>query len=492
MKNVWLAALLIVSGCENANNDADAGMDMGALDLAVGLPDLRIPIIANGDRLLSGRVSLVGVTSDDFVVGQTATGEVSAVPATGGSPQQVSPMADDGLVGVIGKSVFAWSGVDQNTGVGVLTLWSDAAKVQTLGNTSPVSLIAATEDGTYVLYFDNADATGDIADVWVAKNDGTGKIKVLTAQRAFTPCRPRGGASGNKFVVVSCTQTGDAGPMLAQLSTIDPSNGQVTPATTPELRSFVAPDKTGTHALVVDSTGKLHFVTLASGAATLIDNGPVVGAVFINSGADVLYNTMAGALKRATVVATPVVTTLVATGAVGIDAISPDENWVAYHTVYDAQSFMQDLYFVSTAVAGAPRMATTISSNVDVGVYGDVFTTDSSRIIYFSDLDDNAAGHINTLPVAGGGGTPTKLTTNKGWVALAGAGSRVIFNDAWKSVMNQPGRADLYTVDQGGGTNNLISVQADDAPSLNTAKNRVIYTYRVDTAKAGLYSAPLQ
>jgi hypothetical protein len=171
----------------------------------------------------------------------------------------------------------------------------------------------------------------------------------------------------------------------------------------------------------------------------------------------------------------------------GIDAISPDESRVLFHKVYDSTTFTQDLYLASASAAGTP---VTISATQDVGLYGDGFTSDSTHFLYFTDLDQDAAGSIQSSPVAGG--SPTALTTNKGWVVFAGAAGKVVFNDNWTAQSSGSSRADLQWVDQAGGTAKLIATQADDAPSLNQAGDKVIYTYHFETAKAGLYAAPLQ
>ncbi len=478
MRKALIVAALFVVGCSDDGGQDMSAIDMSVIDLTAGGPDMKVPIVVNGTKLLDGKLSLIGATSDDFVAAADANGLLQVVSIAGGTPEPVASMTGDARV--TGKTVFAWNNLDQATGVAELKMWTNANKVQTLGATATDGTAAALPDGSYVMFTDGADANGDVADIYVAKSDGSGKVKVLSQRLAFRPCQPRIGVAGQKFVVAHCASAGDAGATPATISLVDPTNGNVTTVAS-NAKPFVSVSKPGTHVLTLeDTTSKLSVVTIG-GATQLIEGTAVIQAFFNNAGTEVTYVTMAGAIKRATIGGVAI-GTIGGAGVKGIDDVSPDEKFLIYHKVQDT-SGVGDLYFASTTPPGTPF---TIAAG-GVALFGDNFTTDSKFLLYYSDLDADLAGTLNLQPLPGG--AVIKLSTNRVWLSYTTAGSKVVFNDNWKNIM-MLGRADLQVAGTGGGMPNLISVQADDSIGLNAGKTKVLYTYRVDTSKAGLYVAP--
>jgi hypothetical protein len=475
-----VTAALLIAGCNGGDGEMDMAVaDMAMPDLTAG-PDLKTPILVTGTKLLDGTQTVLGVTTDDFVAAADTTRLMRAVPVAGGAAEPITTDTFDGRIS--GRVVFVWSEVDQVTRrFGTVKVWTPTHKVQRLGETSTIATRGATTDGEYVMFTDNSNTTGSLADLFVAKSDGTGKLLALSQRMAFEPCQPRIAPAGQRFVVAHCQPMGDAGAAPATLSLVDAATGNATTLAS-GLVPFVAVNKPGTHALAVTATSNiLSVITLAGGTPQVIENTAVREARFNAAGDEVYYVTQSGALKRSPIAA-PAPTTLGGTGVRGIDDISPDEKFLVYHKLVDGDG-VGDLFLAPTTPPGTP---VTIAAG-DVAVFGDVFTTDSSRLLYYSDLDASLAGTLNAHPVAGG--AEVKISNTKVWVSFSTASGKVIFNDNWKRVM-QAGRADIKVADGTGGTN-LIAIQAEDSIRLNTDRTRVIYTYRVDTSKSGLYSAPV-
>jgi hypothetical protein len=476
-----VTAAVLIAGCSSGDGEMDMAVaDLAMPDLTPG-PDMKTPVLVTGTKLLDGTHTVLGITTDDFVAAADTTRMMKVVPVAGGMAEPIATDTFDGRIS--GKVVFVWSEVDQVTRrFGAIKVWTNANKVQRLGETSTIATRGATLDGEYLMFTDNANTTGSIADLYVAKSDGSGKLMVLPQRMAFEPCQPRIAPAGQKFVVAHCLPMGDAGAAPATLSLVDPATGMATTLAS-GLVPFVAVNKPGTHALAVTTTSNiLSVITLAGGTPVVIEPGVAVREARFNAAGDeVFYVTQAGALKR-TPIAAPAPMTLGGTGVRGIDDISPDEKFLAYHKLVDGDG-VGDLFLAPTTPPGTP---VTIAAG-EVAVFGDVFTTDSSRLLYYSDLDSSLAGTLNAHPVAGG--AEIKISNSKVWVSFSTASGKVVYNDNWKRVM-QAGRADIKVADGTGGTN-LISIQAEDSIRLNADRTKVVYMYRVDSSKTGLYAAPV-
>jgi hypothetical protein len=479
----WVVVLaMVVGGCSNSNNNGDMGVgDMGLPDLSIVTPpDLSAPMVLTGSRILPGRVSLAGVTTDDFVIVQDdMSGALKAVPVAGGTAQTILAVADFFVIS--GKVVFAWEALNAD-GVGKIYAWTPAGGSVLLGNTSYPRGAAASDDGTFVLFNDNANLDASLVDFYVAKSDGTGKVALTGIDRKIgeTPCRPRSRFAGAHFFISTCSSAGDAGISPATIHSVTTTGTVATLLT--DARGFFTVDKAGTKVLgIVDMPGTATVIPAAGGTAIPIDSA-VTDAEITSDGATVVYAKGGALMKSPSGSAAPV--SLVGSGCRILDGISPNDQFVACHDV--AAMTGQDLLVASLAAPGTP---VTISNMPDIALFGSLFTSDSSRVLYYTDLDQDEAGTLNAQPVAGG--APAVLSTDKVWLSYGAAGSKVLYNDGWRTV-SMAGRANLKVIDGAGGTPTLIATQADDSPALSNDKGTAIFTYRAAAGKEGLYAAPIQ
>jgi hypothetical protein len=518
------------AGPVDASTDApsgDAAPDKIA-DTGATLPDGSVP--PSGTQLVPGSVTVRGVTSDNYAVySDDTTGTLNVIPLAGGSATIIGS-ADD-RIAIRGTAVVSWVG---SARVSPLSVWTAAHGTKALSASSyaNAAAISTSPDGAHVLYFDGVDTARTRGDLFIAGTNGTGQ-KLLVAGVALnnTACAPVlafGGnaAAGAAFCVATVLPDGgtaDAGPTEAgpidagsidadgatldadidgailDVGTLDapaPDAGSapsavvqaysgtgwtvVNIATNVDPRIAMAP--TGTTVLVSAPAGLLAY-PVAGGAPTTIDAAGGFGS-FTNDGLSVIYTTPANALKRSTVVS-PSPVTLATSGIAGLRAKSPDEKWVLGYTSL-ATGDLSDLYLASATVAGTP---TTLSTAVTAGLFGsDGFTADSSRAIYYTDIDPNA-GIGNFFAVNPTGGTPVALGTNV-WLHYAGTGAKVAFNDNYDGSLDT---ADIRVADTSQSAPPKLVVSLAHADFFVAgSKDKVVYAWKYLTGSmAGLWVTPM-
>ncbi|MFI5288544.1 MAG: hypothetical protein ACHQ17_02795 [Polyangia bacterium] len=473
----------LVSGCGDDESPKTHDMSGGAADLGV---DLAVGQALSGTRLLSGTLTLKSVTSDDYAIVTDGTGLLEAVPLAGGAAIPIDSASSSSLV--IDNLVFSWSNLAVGSGAGTLVVWSAAGGVKTLAQSSYPSLVAASSDDSHVLYSDGTSADGTTTNFSIAGADGTGAMQVLSQKLSDQPCAPILSSAGSRFFVSACDPPGDGGVTSAGVVAIDQATGAVQSIAT-NVRNYFNTDQAGTRVLTIDLANKATVTLLAGGAPAMLTDA-VNQALFINSGATVLYDTPAQALDRIDVGgASP--TLLQSANVAGIDYLSYDEKLTIFHHTVDDNTSLSDLYLASLTGPSTPIV---LDDQPTAILYGDPFTDDGTQALYYTDLDASLdTGTLNALPVTGG--TARAITTTA-WLSYAATGGKVIYNDNWVSItvgMTNTGRADLRMIDlsQATSTPVLIATQADELFSLSAERDKVVYTFSEAADKAGLYVAPV-
>src|SRR5205814_1775730 len=155
-----------------------------------------------------------------------------------------------------GKIVFSWNSTDDNTGVGTLVAWTSAGGPRSIATTSFTGYGTASTDAMYILYTAQASSNGSLADVVLAKADGSSPLTVATQQMTDpNVCPPSFVFSGHYALALSCAPAGDAGTGGADLYVVDLSQGTLaaTKLSNPDgwTPGFVTSDTAGTHVALI-------------------------------------------------------------------------------------------------------------------------------------------------------------------------------------------------------------------------------------------------
>jgi hypothetical protein len=469
-----------LGACDGAGDGFSPGSDAGVMaDGGSGGSAATPPV---GKQLLvGGALTLRDMTSNGWIIySDNATLNLHAAPIAGGAPRDIVALGDSFAVSVWGRVVFAWSNKNA-AGVGQLTVWSSTNMPRVVASASLAPWVAASADGSSILFLDNVDAAGQGGDLVAAAGDGSSPHTILPALTGLSTngCQALLGFAGVYALAAHCAGR----------------------ATSPTLSSFAMPawtradliadavdawstDPAGTLLLTATSAGTM-VVPLGGGLPTIVDPTGSTGQLTAN-GADAIYGTSTGALCRSPVVS-PSRVTLVASGVAGLNALSPDGASALFYSKLDPVHLVSDLYLASALVPGTP---VTLSAAETAGVFGDAFTSDSSHALYSTGVDTSTQlATLNALAV--GGGVPRVLSQSAAevWATLGG---RVVFGDHYMWTGSR-GHVDVRTVDTTGGADPVLIVsQADSELFLSPARDQVVYTWSLDaSARAGIWVAQL-
>ena len=503
------SGLALTAGCSNSTvigggADGGTGGDMatsGGGDMAItGQPDMAQAVAISGTRLQMGTWLLEGMTTDDFIVADDIVKKnISAVSIAGGAPKVIDAAAQS--LAMHGNAVFTWDTVDKTSGAGVGNIWTSANGAKQLASASLAGEAKINAEGTYIFYTDGTASDGSTTDLYVAKVDGSGAHKITTGTDVTNACSPKGAfIAGNKLVLSHCESgnTPDGGVTGARLTVYDAATGMGTDLDS-GLANWLDISKAGDKVFTADSGNGGLVYAIAGGKPTKIDSD-VKDGFLLPDGSAVVYRTGAGALKRSAV-SSPSPTALVMTGVnflqryqIGQEvypAISSDGKYIIYSTNIDNMTGLSDLFLASTATAGMP---VTLNPDQKGALFGDAFTTDGSRAIFYTMCVNVQAvggliGKVNT--VATSGGAPVQNGKNV-WVSYAGKGSTLVYDDNFKSAKYH-GRGDLFSVDSAkmGAMSTTYAPQAEADFYLTTDKSKVAFAVN-GVAAAGLYVAPIQ
>ncbi|HEX8792144.1 MAG TPA: hypothetical protein VF765_14420 [Polyangiaceae bacterium] len=488
------------SGDANEESSSSSGGDTGTGCTASVMP--------KGMQVLASVTDTVqGVTSDGQIIFYDgSTMKLNAVPVGGGTPKVIGPWdKSQSLIFTSNGVALYWNGATQTSSPhGALSIWSASGGAQTLGTQSYFSSpngggwVDVSADGSLVVYSDNA--TTGTADIYVAGSDGSNKTKIVSAASIGAACRPVVRFAGNTPVVAYCTAQPDAGTTLN--ATVAAYSG---PPTWQTVQQFTA---TGFYGFTVaplpggdggasayqveylDSTG-MYVEPLGGTTPTLIDAKSAGGATFTHSGTDIIYIETDGSVWRSPV-ATPAPGELAKGPFQGTLALSSDDNWLEVFSQQNMTTFFTDMYLLSTTPADGGNTPTTLASMASGANFGDPFTTDNSRAIFFPNVVmSGSAGYVGaydslTLPPSG---MPKTIAQNV-WEEFATSGAKTLYNDNYASNAGFAGAADIESVDLGGTASATTLVSQADANFFLTAdKKTIVYSWSAcPGAKAGIYT----
>ena len=377
-------------------------------------------------KLTAGATQIIGVTTGatpHVVYYKTNAGmgfDVEAVPLAGGAAVVLkTDIADDDFAFVNGGAVAWFTGTEAGTkGVGKATainIWTKANGIKTVTTATRSGLFAATDDGASVAFgTGSTDTTTDLVYttsaapvVTTASFTGANAFNWASA-KAVAPataatCAPRVRFAGTVLIAAYCTgTTGTA--VAARLGTVAAAAGTVTvridnatPANAIQ-PAFVA-DAAGDKIFVLGpSPANVGKVVVAAATTTVgtLEAG-ITGVNVAKDGSQVVY-TAGGALKKATFAATPVVTSLVATGALGILASSSDSKYSLYNTLADANDdTLTDAKLVDVTVA-APVPVTILAAATATA-----YSFTAGAVVFTDAVDpDTGLGKVKSVALTGG------------------------------------------------------------------------------------------
>jgi hypothetical protein len=457
------------------------------------------------------------VTSDDYAVYtdfSPSTPMLYAQALTAGSKAITLGTVDSNdFVFVAGKAVVfgTSSGNDQNGPAGgAAMVWTSAATAAaSLGSnvilaTQFAAPMAISSDGSYVVFFDDLDSTSTTATIYVAGSDGTGKKALESSvDVSYDQCAAQVGYAGSYALTAYCL-VGDGGVDAGEadggtnfnVATVASFTGaswtEATLAT--NVQSALAADQGGTHVVVNGATGTVAVPIGGGSAGVTIDPAGELGSftfspgVLSSDGSHLAYTTTGQALDYASTSTPPSPLQLSPAGTFS-DAItlSPDGNWVIGINQVDQSSGLTDLYLASTTAAdgGAIGLETTTAS---YPLEGQLFTTDSSHVVYFTGLSQSG-GTLNARALTAGA-TATVLGSSA-VTDLATAGAKIVFNGNAIGT-NNGNYADLSGVDTSQTAAPALLVSAADPQFLlNNEKTVIVYTWSyLAGSSAGLWTLP--
>jgi hypothetical protein len=481
-----------------------------------GVVDSGTPLILTGTQLVAGAsVSVLGICNGagiDAIFIDNDTHTLEAVPIVGGAPKTIETTDYAYLVGV-GPFVASFHNSDPTTGKAALSIWSRAGGRVQLADASYLkggvpSQVVVTGDQQYVIYLDNLAPDGSVADVYVARTDGTQKHKITSTPVVLSPsaCRPfylpASSVPGNSdpaktsfFVVGTCPAPGDAGALELDIDSVDPA------AATPALTTIVHDangalvNPAGSQLVVTDGAGHLQaaIATASSSFGPLhaLDSSESATAFRLSSdGAKVLYLTQAGAILTASTSMTPAPKTLIASGAYSIISVSRDFHSFLFNRTKPSATRATDLFLAPIDAASTPATPTTISGTPTARVYFDGFTADSRSVVYLANWAGGAAGGtLTSIPVAGGT-AKTYGAMSVGDFDLSGTKLQIADN-----LRKIGGRTviDLRVADTSSNSPPpYVATAVDPATAYTFDATKLAYTIRgLPGTQSGLYLAPV-
>ena len=485
-------------------------------------------------------VQVEGLTTDGYIIFFDATNGISAVGTTG-APVQIAPgpTTDGGIgpviAGISGNIVGILTDYTTKTVMGTaqpvegtLSIWSHTQTGGVLKQiaTNATGFLSIATDSSFATYIDGANPAATVGNIGVVSGAGTNPTDFVTGVAIDTTaatCAPWATTTHDAVVASTCTVVdggGDLGPTIASYTgtgyatkTVFSTDG--TPsflgsATAPETFNF-GTDTLGDNVITsykVGTTVTLGVQGITSTSPTVLQTpftAPVSGA---NTGTSFYYLSQAstyaiwtepsavlGIAKFASPSSTPTISTLSTDTVLGVQGISPDDNWILdYGTAVDpTTSAPTSLRLRSTSTGTATPLLTGNGTVSGFGA-GNSFTGDSKYAIYTTDLKANAVGTTGTLNTAATAtGTINKIVTNQTvWLAspLAG-GDNIIYNQNYivntntssafgGADINGLASGDIYVVSASGAGPGTLVASGADAPEdalYATADGHLFITY---------------
>lgn len=364
---------------------------------------------AQGTLLTAGEIEIISTLVDGTIIFKRYGAAISleAIAPTGGTPTVIAPDlvvegADtDDVVSVIGGVVGVWTGVDANTGIGKLSVWSRANGLKEAAAASPIYEVDSSGDGSRVAF---VRSTG--AELQLVTSPSTFASVVIVQANlgdgsAANPCAAFYTFVGQNLFTSTCTGAGITATARRTLPA-----GTILEIDTGLAPSFLSINGTGDKvfsAKRITAGGTGGAAAVYSVGATLvtelaIEAAGVAEGSIATDGSSVIYRTNLGALKKANAAAPVNATELVPQGGVmGILATSPDRKGVLTHKLAPGGDLspVYDLQLSSGVTPGAPTTLVPTATSLELG-----FTLGSKYALWVP--DPATATVLKAKPVAGG------------------------------------------------------------------------------------------
>lgn len=473
----------------------------GAMPCSAMVQPAGTPLVA------SATASVQGVTSDGQVIYyDSATKNLSAVPAAGGTPATIGPWdKSQSIIYTAGPVALYWNGTPTTAPViGALSIWTAAGGMKALGTKSYFGapggqFVDVSPDGSLILYTDNATATS--ADIYVASVDADGgaPYKLVSGASIGTNCQPVVKFAGDTAVVSYCTAQPDAGTTLSATVAAYSSapDWQTTQTFTTagffgfSIGSTTTDGGQPTYSIEYLTSSGMYVEGIGGTQPTLIDAAGE-GGLFTHAGTDVLYFRADGSVWRSSV-ATPAPAEISAGPYAGTLALSADDNWLETYANQSSSTGFTDMYLFSTTPADGGNASTTLTSATTGANFGDPFTADSSHVLFFPNITTSGtSGYVGSyddfaLPPSG---TPATISNNV-WEEFATTGAKTVFDDNYQPNIGFSGYGDIKSIDlSASGAMPTTLVSSADANFFVTAdKKNVVYSWSAcPGAKDGIYT----
>jgi len=361
--------------------------------------------------------------------------DLEAVPVAGGAPivlQAGIVLNTDSASAFVSGGAVAWYSGTTATGLATsVNIWTKAAGKKTVATPTRSGIFAASTDGALVAFATNATATTtDIAiTTAAAPSAATPALSTVTfaPNSAAKGCPTRIRFAGTTFVGAYCTGI-NAAATAAKLVTVAAGGAPVVRVDNAVAAASILPvifaDNTGTKLFVVGPAptyeGRVVVTAGANTTVTAVD-ADITAVDVAKDGSAAVYLTGAGALKKASFAAVPVVTPIIPTGVLSLLGMSADSKKALFSTLTNADPAFKltDAKVVDvTAAVPAPVVIEATATGRGFG-----FTGTGGYVIYTDTFDANTGlGKLNSKPVTGGAEKILDPATFGGFGAEVGTG----------------------------------------------------------------------
>lgn len=383
-------------------------------------------------ELTSGSASMVGMTSDDWVLYRAGDNLYAKELGTDAAPELVSDEPGNTLIR--GRVVYNFANVDWTANVGDLSVWTHAGGTQAIGSTTySETLISASDAGDYLVY--TANSRKSKADLMLASSDfSTNDVLVPDmGLGSDSTCSPSLGFVGERLFIGYCAP----GSRDATIERFD-FDGSTWNATV--IADGVQP------AWSADAAGEGVFYQSNDYAGYYVKDGvesridaSVSRGLLVPDGSAVLY-TVGDQFRRSTVPeANPV--PIVTTGFSEAVAFTKSYGMALYSSKVTYENGTErDLRLVATQGFNAEPIA--LESDPVAAMPRSSITQDGRFVLYLTDVTPTGG----TLHVTGMDGSEV-LTLPGVLDAMAAHGSGIVFTDNASDPDVYPNVADLEYVD---------------------------------------------
>lgn len=413
-----------------------------------GEPNYDLP----STTLLAGQYNLVSIIGDQAIIRDLPTSgniTLSSIPIAGGTPTKIFEVAQgDGLAGTAG-ALAHW--VNVANGVGQLDVWTPATGLKTAVAQKSVAnnLFASSDDGSRIAFSQDTVLTGttptstslavrDTASATnlVTLNAATQTLNLNAAQKDCVT-ELEFGLGVKDFFAMYCTGT-DATVTAARIYSVpaagtaatrlDDTTGEAAADSVDSTHGFSI-DLKGDKIAWVDTAKKLKAIAVATPAQVDILDTGASNVTMLGDGSAVIYGIIAllgdggldsVTLKKATIAATPAVSTVATVPGYAIIDGSNDGMKIVFAEVEDPNNGTSDLHFIDFTQA-TPKVVDLVTGSPVISEVG--FTGDNNTVVW----NDLSTGQMASFTA--GASAPANLVPGNGGLISDTGTDLVVFSN---------------------------------------------------------------